>query len=155
MNKILSEIKKNKYTTLAIVGFILLLVLGIVLYNFLFPNAGSPVYGNRLDGIDEVMVTEKDFDKIEEKLKNEKNIEEIKGYLSGRSIKFIVTVKEGTKAEDAKKIPNLIVEDFSKEQKTYFDYEVFILSSIEEEKGYPIIGYMNRSNTEFSFSSAS
>ena len=155
MNKLLKEMKNNKYTILAIIGFFLLVALGFVLYNFLFPNAGSPVYGNRLDGIEKVMVSDDDFSKIVEELKENKIISEAKGYLSGRSIKFIVTVNEGTKEKDAKKIPDSIVEHFSAEQKTYFDFEVFILSSNEEEKGYPIIGYMNRSNSEFSFSKAS
>ena len=155
LNKVMKELKKNKYASIAIIGFFVLIILGFGLYKFLFPNAGSPVYGNRLDGIEAVAISKDDLKNINAKLEEQENIISVKSDVSGRTVNFTLTVKEGTKAADAKKYPLSVVQEFTEEQRAYFDFQVFITSENKEENGYPIIGYMNKNNDEFSFSSAS
>ena len=155
MKKVFNELRKNKYTTLAIVAFFLIVVLGILLYNYLFSSSGSPVYGNRLDGIEEVAIDEKDLKSANEKMKENSIVASSKSNISGRTINFILTVKEGTPGDDAKKLPMMVLENFSKEQKAYFDIQVFIVCEDDKAQGYPIIGYMDKNKDVFSFSSAS
>ena len=45
-------LKNNRYSCLAIGIFIVLIIVGFLLYKLLFPNTGTPIYGNRLDGIE-------------------------------------------------------------------------------------------------------
>ena len=47
-------LKKNKFTVFALVFLILLFILIISAKQLLFPNIGSAIYGNRLNGIVEV-----------------------------------------------------------------------------------------------------
>lgn len=155
MKKVIKELRKNKYTTLAIIIFFLVIILGIVLYNYLFPQSGSPVYGNRLDGIDDVEITKNDLDDINKKIEEEASVSTSKANISGRTVNFILTVKEDTKGADAKNLSMIIAESFSQEQRDYFDIQVFIVCEDKEADGYPIIGYMDKNKDVFSFASAS
>ena len=65
-------LKNNKYSCLAIGIFIVLIIVGFLLYKLLFPNTGTPIYGNRLDGIEEVNYTKDSLNVIVEKIKEEK-----------------------------------------------------------------------------------
>ena len=56
--KLIKELKENKYTTIVFCIFLGLFLFGWLLYGMVMPSAGEPVYGNRLDGIEEVEITE-------------------------------------------------------------------------------------------------
>ena len=57
-------LKNNKYSVIAIAIFIILIIVGYALYKLLFPNAGTPIYGNRLDGIEAVDYTKDELETI-------------------------------------------------------------------------------------------
>lgn len=154
MNKNLKELKKNKYTTIAIIVFFVLIILGFVLYKFLFPNQGKPVYGNRLDGIENVAISTNDLKDLDEKLSSNDKVVKSKSDLKGRTVNVILTVKKQTSVNDAKALTSAVTKEFDKEQLSYFDFQVFIVSESEEDKGYPIIGYKSKVNDSFSFSNA-
>lgn len=155
MKKFVQSLKNNQYTVIGIIIFFLLIVLGFMLYRFLFPNIGSPVYGNRLDGIDKVEITEKQSKTLVDTLKEKEIVKEAKTSVNGKTFKVIITVVDKTKAADAKKLTDVIVDGIEKDQKNYYDIEVFIKNENEEASGYPIIGYLNKELTSFSYSSAS
>lgn len=154
MNKNLKELKKNKYTTIAIIVFFVLIILGFVLYKFLFPNQGKPVYGNRLDGIENVAISTNDLKDLDEKLSSNDKVVKSKSDLKGRTVNVILTIKKQTSVNDAKALTSAVTKEFDKEQLSYFDFQVFIVSESEEDKGYPIIGYKSKVNDSFSFSNA-
>lgn len=148
MSKFLKDLKKNKYTTVSIVIFILLIFLGYGVYKILIPNNGTPVYGNRLEGIDEVEVTKKQLQELDEEIVNESFVIESNSYTNGRIVNIILTIKEGVKEKDAKKITSTIVEYFTKDQLSYYDLELFITC---EDESYSIIGYKNKNMEDFTF----
>ena len=49
-----------------------MIIVGFLLYKLLFPNTGTPIYGNRLDGINDVNYTKDSLNVIAEKIKEEK-----------------------------------------------------------------------------------
>ena len=147
-NKLIKEIKKNKYTSIAVVAFIVLLLLLFIVYKAVMPSLGTPVYGNRLDGIEKVEITTDKMSELDKKVEKEK-------YVSSSKTNVVVTVIEKTKQSDAKKVADVILKEFDKDQVAYYDFQVFIKSENSKEKGYPIIAYKNKSNVKFSYSSAS
>jgi len=150
LNKALKEIKKYRYTTIAIILFLLVLLVASILFNMFFGGRGKPVYGNRLDGIENVQVTENDFSKTSDTLKKEKIVVDAKGSLSGRILNYTITVKSKTKTSDAKALTKIILNDLSNEQKAYFDIQVFFVCE-DETAGYPLIGYKNKEKKGFSY----
>ena len=65
-------LKNNKYSCIAIGIFVVVIIVGFLLYKLLFPNTGTPIYGNRLDGINDVNYTKDSLNLIAEKIKEEK-----------------------------------------------------------------------------------
>ena len=56
-------IKKNKYTIIAIIIFIILVLVAATAKNILVPDEGKAVYGDRLDGIKDHPLSEETSDK--------------------------------------------------------------------------------------------
>lgn len=148
MNKLLKDLKKNKYTTLAIIIFVLLIILGYGLYNVLIPNNGKPVYGDRLDGIKKVEVTKDQLEKLDTEIVKESMVAKSNSYTSGRIVNIILTIKEGVSESNAKKITSTIVEYFTEDQLSYYDIQLFLTA---EDESYNIIGYKNKTEKDFTF----
>ena len=68
-------LKNNKYSVIAIAIFIILIIVGYALYKLLFPNAGTPIYGNRLDGIEAVDYTKDELETIVTKIKEKEVVD--------------------------------------------------------------------------------
>lgn len=150
-----TEVKNNKYTLIVIGVFLLLVLIGFALYKLLVPDSSSDVkYGNRLDGIEKVEPTKKELKTLDKKLLEIDFVKKSSTSISGRIIKIVVLVSDGTTGDKAKELSNKILESFSKEQIEYFDYEVFYTNENKDAQGFPIIGYKNKSNETFSYSSA-
>ena len=82
-------IKRNKKLLVVITVFLVALVAAIQLKNILYPSGGA-IYGNRLDGIEEVKLAE-DLDKqIQEKLKD--FVSKVEVRTSGRIINITMIV---------------------------------------------------------------
>lgn len=155
MNKVKKILKNNKYTVIGLIIFIVLVVIGYGAYRFFFPNIGTPVYGNRLDDIKEHEITKDDCSKVISKLEENEAVVEATTDIEGRVFNVIITVKETTKLDDAKKLTTIIIENIKTDQKEYFDIQVFLKNEKDEVEGYPTIGYLGKTETEFSYSTAS
>lgn len=138
-------VKSNKYTVFVLACFACFLVLLFLGYKLFFPNTGAPVYGDRLDGIEEGLTKE---------LKSKDFVEDASAHINGRIIKPIVTVKTGTKVGDAKGLTDVVIKYFEQDYVDFYDFEVFIKCSETSENGYPIIAYKSNSSKTFSYSSA-
>ena len=125
-------IKKNKKMFIAIGIFLLLVILLIPVKNALFPNTGKAIYGDRLDGIDKVKISNKTLASIEDKLKEE-SVTKVSSRISGKTVEIILTVSS-----------DVSLEVFSDAEKKYYDFQVFITKDSESEE-FPIIGYRHHS----------
>ena len=132
-------IKKNKKMFIAIGIFLLLVILLIPVKNALFPNTGKAIYGDRLDGIDKVKISNKTLASIEDKLK-EDSVTKVSSRISGKTVEIILTVS----LEVAKGYGDKALEVFSDAEKKYYDFQVFITKDSESEE-FPIIGYRHHS----------
>ena len=106
-NKLIKEIKKNKYTSIAVAAFIVLILLLFIIYKAVMPSLGTPVYGNRLEGIEKVEITTDKMNELNKKVEKEKYVSSSKTNVSGKTVNVVVTIIEGTKQSDAKKLQML------------------------------------------------
>lgn len=145
-------IRRNKFTILCLIICTGLSILGFIVFRWLFPNFGLPIYGNRLDGIKEVPITSEKLKDVSDKLlKDNSSISKITGDLSGKIINYIVIVVENTKVGDAKKIADQIYANFSEGEVNFYDFQIFIKNEKDDVSGYPLIGYRKVKETSFSF----
>lgn len=142
-------IKKNKYTVIVIVCFILLVFIGAKAMQWFFPNTGKAIYGNRLDGIEEVKIKDSKLDQILGELKEDAIILDAKEETKGRLITFMITVTDETSLETAKTLADKSIASLDEKQKSYYDFQVIVQKKTESLNDFPIIGYKHHDNNAF------
>lgn len=144
-------VKAHKFTVFVIILFIVAVVFLYFMYDLFFTNGGKPEYGNRLDGIEEVKITEDDFSKIEAELKKNKNVSDVSTNVSGRTLNIIITVDNSLGIDDAKKIAQESYASLSEKQIKYYAIQLFVKKTDESKDNFPIIGYKQKDSTSISW----
>lgn len=144
-------IRKNKFTILAIVIFLVLVILLVQVKNIFFPNEGSAIYGNRLEGIEKVEITKDKKNTIKDSLSSDGMTTEVSIRLSGKIINVNIVVNDEVSVDTAKGLSNKVLENLSDEEKKYYDIQIFIDKKSESEE-FPIIGYKHHAKDNFSWS---
>ncbi len=142
-------IMKNKKATIAVIAFLLLMV-AVGQLTSVFLTTGTAVYGNRLDGIEEVELTDAKQDKIIASLTEKVEVEDTTIRLSGRIIEIISTVTNETTLDQAKALTTTIIENLTEEEVAFYDIQLFVQKT-DESTQFPIIGYKNRESETFSW----
>lgn len=143
--------KKNKSILIIVVIIIAILsVTAIALYKFLFSGYSGSKYGNRLDGIENVVISDETINSSKSVFSEIEGVENVSYNLSGKICNFIITVNKDTDAETIKNNSSTMLEKFTDEEKKFYDFQIFINSS-EESDIYPIIGYKINTVEEFSW----
>ena len=143
-------IKKHKMAIIAIFVTIIICILTYFTLKsmFIFGN-GSDKYGNRLDGIEEVLITNEQVQKLTNEMSEIKDIISIKYDLEGRLVYIIIEVSNETAIEVSKGYANKVLSYFDDNQKEYYDFQVMITSDAKESEAYPIIGAKHKTSTGF------
>ena len=96
-------IKKHKMAIIAIFVTIIICILTYFTLKsmFIFGN-GTNKYGNRLDGIEEVLITNEQVQKLTSEMNEIKDIKSIKYDLEGRLVYIIIEVSNETAIEVSK-----------------------------------------------------
>ena len=144
-------IKKNKFTIIAIVIFIVLVIFGVNLKNLLVPDEGKAVYGDRLDDISKYPLTDKLFSTIENDLKENKKVLGVQHKVHGKIINLLITVSDDMNVADAKKLANSTIPMFQDELLTFYSLQVYVIKEDESLNNFPIIGYKGEDSKELVF----
>jgi len=144
-------IKKNKFTIMAIIIFIALVVLGVKVKELLVPDEGKAVYGDRLDGIEKHPLADSLFADIEDKVKENESVLNFAHQVHGKIINLMITVKDEVSIEDAKKLANSLVAEFKDDELDFYSLQVYVLKENEELNNFPIIGYKDTETSELVF----
>jgi len=144
-------IKKNKFMIVVIcVVLIILLTSFYSIVRLLFPNLGAPVYGNRLENIENRIISTDKQKEIVGNLKLNDIVADANIDIRGLLINIMVDVKDGTDVTIAKNIGAKVLNEFSNEKKEFYDIQIFITKEADEENTlYPIIGYKNKLSPNF------
>ena len=150
MKEVLKFISKYKiYIVLAIL-FLFCLFLFITFYKYMNPSDLNTVYGSRLDGIENVIISDKKKDEIIKFIKDNEDVSSASIDIQGKIINISIKIgnKENT-IDIMKEKCSLIVNKFSKEEIEFYDFQFFIKN---EDANYNLIGYKNKKNEELSYS---
>jgi len=140
-------VRKNKYTCIAIVIFVVIAIAGYKAIKVFFPDSKAAYYGDRLDN--KVKVEDKVYDAVKAKISEQEFVKEAKVRENGRTIEIVVTVQDSTSIDAAKGIAGLILEHFSEIQIGYYDFQLFVKKESETENNFPIMAYKQHNRSEF------
>ena len=150
MKEVLKFISKYKiYIVLAIL-FLFCLFLFITFYKYMNPSDLNTVYGSRLDGIENVVISDEKKDEIIKFIKDNEDVSSASIDIQGKIINISIKIgnKENT-IDIMKEKCSLIVNKFSKEEIEFYDFQFFIKN---EDANYNLIGYKNKKKEELSYS---
>ena len=152
-------IKKHKILLSFLVIFIILIIAGIIIIRgILYPNNGKTKYGDRLDGIEKYPISDEVINNIKKDLTGLDIVEEVNYHLQGRIVNITIKVVDGTDLSLAKQNANTVLNYFDDSYKSYYDFQIFLISETMEdvyaEDGslvsrsvYPVIGYKHKNSS--------
>ena len=148
MKKFLDFIKKNIFLIIMSL-FVLTGIIIILVVMFKFFISGDNEYGNRLDGINKVKITEKDMSKIASSIEENEMVTSANVRIQGKIVDITIKYKEGTNKDQAKQLANSTLENFSAEELEFYDLGYFLTS--EGENGFNITGSKKAKKENISF----
>lgn len=139
-------IKKNKLALIIIIIAITILLSSFYsVARLLFPNMGKPVYGNRITNIEKHQINNDRKTAIINTLETYDKVNDADMNITGTIIKLFIDVKPGVDPNDAKNIGIKILNDFTDDEKGYYDIQIYISQETDPDNAsYPIIGYKNK-----------
>lgn len=135
-----------KYIIISII-VVLFAVFLILIYKNIFASTNS----NRLENIENYKLSNKEKEATETLFKTNDKVNSVKVYTNNKIINIMVELNEDIPFDDIKSYANDSIKNFSEENLSFYDVEIFIKSLDKESKIYPIIGYKFKGNTEFAW----
>lgn len=135
-------IKKHKKLAIAIGVSLILLIIIIAFFAMLLIGGSSNKYGNRLDGIEEVEITNDELDTITIEMKEKEGVKDASVRIQGKIINVILTFNSDIDSSKAKEIATSTLESFSEEQLNFYNVQYFLTreSTGEEDTPYVVTG---------------
>lgn len=143
-------IKNNKVTVVAFIICVIFVILVFAVKLTFFPNEGTAIYGDRLDGIEEVEITDKQQEDIIKSLEDKDEVKEVSCDIKGRTLNVLITVNDDVELYPAKALTSSITDNLEEDQTSYYDIQVFI-SKDNDDTRFPIIGYKHQNKDGFSW----
>ena len=144
-------IKNNKLTVITFIICVIFVIIVFAVKLTFFPDEAKAIYGDRLDGIEEVEITSKEQDNIISKLEEKAEVKKAEVDIKGRIINVIITVNDDVEVNSAKALTTTITDTLEEDQRSYYDIQVFIKKDNDDAR-YPIIGYKHQDKDSFSWS---
>lgn len=139
--------------------FILIVIAGGILifcgvaFAIMWFAGGNNVYGDRLDGIEKVKLSDTYIKDVEKKLKEKEFVTDVTYNLNGRLLSFIITVADDTNVDEAKKLGDIVIQGFNEEELAFYDLQLSLKDSGEkEESRYPFIATKHKTSEIFVWS---
>lgn len=146
--KLKKSVKKNLSTIIVIAVAVLVLFGILFIKNTFFAGETKAIYGNRLEGRKNVEISSKTKEKVKTKLSDQAKSVSVR--IAGRIIYITVDAKDETTLEVAKNMGPAVLEEFSDNEKAYYDIQLLIKNSANAAQ-FPIIGYKHHGKTSFAW----
>ena len=121
-------------SALALILFLIMLIMFISMFFGKFSNE----YGDRLDGIDNVEISDDKLNDIANTIKEDDNVEDCSLRIQGKIVYLNITFKEKTKLDTAKEIATKSLDNFEEDELEFYDFSFFLVEN--KDDGYVITG---------------
>lgn len=147
----MKKLKSNKIllvlVTIIVIGLILIFY-GLIKYFYL--GNGNDKYGDRLHGIEEHEISDKDKGKVISLYDDIESVGDVKIEIKGKIIYLTIDFVQNIKLDDAKGLAVKSLEVISDKVKSYYDIQYILTGDSLEKEGnlFPTMGYKNKSNSQ-------
>ncbi len=143
-------VKTHKFESV-ITFIVLIIIIFIIVFAkiFFFSDTGDP-YGNRLDGIEKYRINEDKLKKIETDLEKKDDINNVDIFITGKIINIMIDLNSEIDYDLAKSYGEEAILNFDKDEQSFYDVQIY-LTTKDENKTYPKIGYKSKSSKKISW----
>lgn len=139
MEKLKKWINKNKgFAIICALAFILFIIM-VVIFVRLLVGGSSNKYGNRLDGIDKVKISNEVYESVKEEVKDVEGVNDVSVRLQGKIVYTTIELSDSISADKAKEIAKNTLDNYTEDELKYYDFS-FFLKWKGEESDKVIIG---------------
>ena len=142
-------LKENKTLAILFAIAIICIVISVVLLfkYFYFGNGGSK-YGSRLEGIENVTISEEAKNNTINNIETSEKVEKASMTINGKRIDIKIVFNDDTNLTEAENIALLALDNFSDEEKAFYDFEFTIKQEASEKaEGFLLMGAKNVNGT--------
>ncbi len=133
-------IKRNRYTIILLVIFVLLVFLGAKVKDIFVPDEGKATYVDRLKNIDKHPITDEIYKTIEENLTKNSNVSKVTHRIQGKTLNYYITFIDKATVKDAKSIGESILKYLDEDLQGYYSIQIYLLKEDEKLNNFPIMG---------------
>ena len=151
MKKIGKFFKEHRIFTMlmAIVIVCFVLIMTVLINVFGGLGNSSNKYGNRLEGIEQIQITEKKQSDFENNIANNEKIKSVDITIQGKIVYITMLVEPGVVLEEAEGIALKSLEEFTEEEKEFYDFNFTLKQNANEKsEGFVISGAKNKNGTK-------
>lgn len=148
MKKFKEFYKRNRvYSILMIVSLVCIvsILVGVIVY--FIGQTTKDKYGNRLDGIENVKISDTKKSEVINKIKENELVDNVDIDIKGKLIYVNITLKTG-KHTDGEAICQTSLDTLTEDEKKFYDIQ-YIVSNKDKniEENFPVMGYIKAGNS--------
>jgi hypothetical protein len=142
MKKLYSENKT--LFILIVIALSCILISIILLFKYFYFGNGATKYGDRLDGIESVEITDDKESAIKSSIESNKIVDSASINISGKIVYIKITFKETASLVEAESVAVKSLDEFSDDEKAFYDFEFTLYQeATEKNEGFKIMGAKN------------
>ncbi len=142
MKKMYRE-NRTLFVLLAIALVCILLSIVLLFKYFYFGN-GESKYGNRLDGIQNVTISDDSKNDIKSKIENNKLVSSASVEITGKIVYIKINFNESASLVEAESVAVKSLDNFSDSEKAFYDFDFTLAqAATDKTEGFKIMGAKN------------
>jgi hypothetical protein len=129
---------------LLVIALCCILVSIILLFKYFYFGNGATKYGDRLDGIEKVEITDDKENTVKSSIESNKLVDSASVDISGKIIYLKITFKETASLVEAESVAVKSLDNFSDDEKAFYDFEFTLYQApTDKNEGFKIMGAKN------------
>lgn len=147
--------KENRvFVILMGVALVCIAIIIAIFSIYILNSTTEDKYGNRLDGISDVKITDEKKTEMEEALLEMAKVQDASVKIHGKIVNFIIDFENGATLEEIQNVAINSLQFFEEDYLNYYDLQFLMTKSDLEEStvNYPILGYRKAGATTITWS---
>ena len=132
MEKLKKWINKNRGFAIICALALILFIIMVVIFVRLLVGGSSNKYGNRLDGIDKVKISNEVYESVKEEVKDVEGVNDVSVRLQGKIVYTTIELSDSISADKAKEIAKNTLDNYTEDELKYYDFSFFLKWKGEE-----------------------
>ena len=125
-------INKNRGFAIICALALILFIIMVVIFVKLLVGGSSNKYGNRLDGIDKVKISNEIYESVKEEVKDVEGVNDVSVRLQGKIVYTTIELSDSISSDKAKEIAKNTLDNYTEDELKYYDFSFFLKWKGEE-----------------------